>query len=576
MEHREDSTPYVEPPRRQPRQPVFRSGLRVALIILAIIVTYVSIISSTSAFLTSAISLYALISLLLVLFYDRLRLLWLYFSKPHAVICGEGHFARTCASRFAAAGYPVVLVFAAATREDKEWCRNNGYYLVSGDPSDHMVLARARAGRAACLIAASDNDGMNSGIASGVTSLAVTNPGITLPCLIHITDPRLCALLMEHPPATPPHARIRMEFFNIFHIAGVLVLQDNPFFPAGLLVPPEPHILVIGAGKMGESLIVHASRIFGDEYGDAGGRLTITLADRNADARAGDISLRYPAIRAVTHIHPVTTDLHSPGVTGSLLSPFPGLPPVTMIYVCLADEVLGLSTALEMQLHPAAAGIPVVVRTKAAEGLPTLLHLAGGAGQDSIPGIRIFPLMERTCSPDILAHTTNELLARAIHAEYYALQVRSGVREGSSPAVVPWEQLPPFFREENRRQADAIREKIAKTGRIIVPVTRWGDDREVFAPEEVEDLARNEHERWIRERAGDGWQFGSQRDDPQRLHPSMVTWENLPEAEREKDRNAVRTLPRTLSHAGLMMIHRHQVDPSASVTESTRRSGTDL
>ncbi|MCA1818241.1 MAG: Ryanodine receptor Ryr [Acidobacteria bacterium] len=54
-----------------------------------------------------------------------------------------------------------------------------------------------------------------------------------------------------------------------------------------------------------------------------------------------------------------------------------------------------------------------------------------------------------------------------------------------------------------------------------------------------ERLAKNNHEVWARQRIRDGWRYGRARDDARKEHPSLVPYEELPESEKEYDRNTV-------------------------------------
>jgi hypothetical protein len=54
----------------------------------------------------------------------------------------------------------------------------------------------------------------------------------------------------------------------------------------------------------------------------------------------------------------------------------------------------------------------------------------------------------------------------------------------------------------------------------------------------TELLARNAHDVWALGRIHEGWQWGPQRDDVRKLHPSLVPYEQLPESEKDYDRNA--------------------------------------
>ena len=89
-------------------------------------------------------------------------------------------------------------------------------------------------------------------------------------------------------------------------------------------------------------------------------------------------------------------------------------------------------------------------------------------------------------------------------------------------------------------------------GCVVVPTTlvELQDSATIFAPEELELLARLEHDRWMRDRIADGWSYGETRDDARKLHPSLIAYDELSEPEREKDRDAIRDLPRMLAEAG--------------------------
>lgn len=64
----------------------------------------------------------------------------------------------------------------------------------------------------------------------------------------------------------------------------------------------------------------------------------------------------------------------------------------------------------------------------------------------------------------------------------------------------------------------------------------------------TENMARNVHEIWAAGRIAEGWSYGPQRDDNLKQHPCLIPYENLPESERDYDRNtAVETLKLILS-----------------------------
>ena len=53
----------------------------------------------------------------------------------------------------------------------------------------------------------------------------------------------------------------------------------------------------------------------------------------------------------------------------------------------------------------------------------------------------------------------------------------------------------------------------------------------------VEEMSKNVHEVWAETRINQGWTYGEQRDDDLKTHPCLVPYEQLPESEKEYDRN---------------------------------------
>ncbi len=59
----------------------------------------------------------------------------------------------------------------------------------------------------------------------------------------------------------------------------------------------------------------------------------------------------------------------------------------------------------------------------------------------------------------------------------------------------------------------------------------------------VEKLARNVHDNWAVGRINEGWTYGPERNDILKQNPCLVDYDELPESEKDYDRNtAVETL----------------------------------
>lgn len=52
----------------------------------------------------------------------------------------------------------------------------------------------------------------------------------------------------------------------------------------------------------------------------------------------------------------------------------------------------------------------------------------------------------------------------------------------------------------------------------------------------TEEMAKNVHEVWAKNRMDEGWTYGPLRDDEAKKHPSLVPYDHLSETEKELDR----------------------------------------
>ena len=71
-----------------------------------------------------------------------------------------------------------------------------------------------------------------------------------------------------------------------------------------------------------------------------------------------------------------------------------------------------------------------------------------------------------------------------------------------------------------------------------------------------EAIAENAHEVWAENRYAEGWRYGVQRNDELKLHPDMVPYSQLPEGEKEYDREMAMKTIKLLKKLGYDLIKR--------------------
>jgi hypothetical protein len=154
-----------------------------------------------------------------------------------------------------------------------------------------------------------------------------------------------------------------------------------------------------------------------------------------------------------------------------------------------------------------------------------------------------------------------EKLAEAAHEVFCEGMKARGFKPGSRTdealkthvALVSYAELPEDLKQANRLNVRDIPTKLAAAGYIMIPA-RSNEPPFNFPGEPLEILAEAEHARWVQSKLEDGWVYADKTDKARKLHQCLVPWKELPESEKEKDRDLVRGIPKILTKAGYAIV----------------------
>lgn len=471
-------------------------------------------------FLAPVATGYAVFEAVRSLFADQFVLMRTRRMRGHAVVVGRTPAADLIAEALAARGAPV----ARTATGDAASLRNAG---ISG----------------AAVLYACEHEDDEPGV--NVLTVAVANraerdpalPGLRLNA--HVSDPELAlALQARH----LSHPQPGVDFFTLGELVARSLARRDQTVARGA----TPHISVVGHGTFGRALVVAFARLRSVEIASGGEPLTVTLVGPGARAAAQALRARWPSVRAACRLVPVETFAEVRAI---------GTP--QRVYVCHDDDGDALRHALrDSDLWRAGEGA-VVLRLNRLAGLGGLFGTHDGAILDDLGGrldvVEPGTLLRRATAPGVLVHDdVYDLMAVSAHLTYLRNQRSRGVAWESTPAMVSWVDLSDDLRAANRAQVRAIPDRLRQMGCTVAPA---GDGEHGRIPEPVVDArAVDEHERWMAEKAAAGWTYGPQRDDARRLHPDLRPWEELSEADREKDRAAIRAIPVILADFGLHVV----------------------
>ncbi len=511
--------------------------------------------------LAPLIAAYTVIQAMAIILREQILLFRLRFLKEHIVICGLGQKGLLLCQTFRQIGERVVIIELDKDNEFISSCKEYGATVLIDNATNMFALNRARVNKAKYIISVCGDDAANVEVAVRSRELALQRKGDALSCLVHILNPKLCDLIREKEISMGVLDTFRLELFNVFESgARTLLTEYPPFIETDSEYESTPHIVVVGAGHMGESLIINAAKKWWDLQKKNGKRLRITLVDSNSESKRECLCFHYPHLDTACEILTYQIDVDDIAFDRSdFLFNQLGHCNVKIIYISFDDDSKALRAALTLHQRLINYEIPIVIGMNSDSNLAVLLE-DRKEGNKNFSNIHILNLLDKTCTPDLILGCTYEILARSIHEEYVRNEIKKGSTIETNPTLVSWDDLPETIKESNRHQAGHIRDKLEAIGCNVAITTDWEVHPFEFSPEEIELMAEMEHKRFIEERLSQGFRYGDTKDLEKKISPTLIPWENLPESEKQKDRDVVLGLTTILTKARFQIYRRKTIE----------------
>jgi voltage-gated potassium channel Kch len=491
-----------------------------------------------------------------ILFREQLQSARLYLTKNHVVICGLGRKGLQLAREFRARGERVVVVEEDEGDDGLQVCRELGVSALVASATDPTTLCKARVQYARHVFAVCGSDGTNVEIAVRVYGLVRqrrrrrTHP---VHCHVQLADLELCNLFRQHKIFTETGDPLEVRLFNTFENSARLLWQQHPLdrVPIRRDDPRPVHLIVIGFGQMGASVVLQAARTA--HFANVK-KPRITVVDEFASEKQKRFFARYPQFGNVCDVVFLPGHVSNADVVAEVCRLTAQPETIPTLAVCLDGDARCLSAALSLLSRLRAHDVSVLVRMAEQTGLATLLDAGEGHAARFAGRLHAFGTTGQSCSPELILHGDLDVLAMTIHSQQAQRYREQGKAEGN-PAAEPWERLRENLKDSNRHQADHIAVKLRAIGCYSATAPSRDPVVEMFSEEEVELLARMEHARWNAERWLDGWTLGP-RDHAAKTSPYLVGWDELSEDIKDYDRAPVRNIPSLLSLIGAKVCRR--------------------
>lgn len=165
--------------------------------------------------------------------------------------------------------------------------------------------------------------------------------------------------------------------------------------------------------------------------------------------------------------------------------------------------------------------------------------------------IEYYETLDETICIDVVVNEVLDTLARTLHNAYLRSQTAQGLDADSNASIIHWSELPLHKKKANQNAAAHLGVKLRIAGCVAYGSSAASPEID-FPPQEgmLELLAQLEHRRWMADKYLAGYSYGPVRDEDRMLHPDLVPWEALSEADKEKDRENIRQIPNLLRLQG--------------------------
>jgi hypothetical protein len=335
---------------------------------------------------------------ILSIFYGKVQLVRPWLIGDHVIICGLGRRGSKLVQQLRARGECVVVIEHDENNDQLAHCRQVGAIVLVGRANDRWLLGRAFVHRARVLIAIVGDDGVNVETAVLAHELNQKRLVGSLECIVHVFDPRLQEVLKRHRIFTDTTDPFVLRFFNAFELGARAMLRIRPL--ETLAAGRPPHVLVVGLGRLGESLLAQAAaeRRAQQPHGEP---MIVTVVDRHARLKQDMMRMRHPEVDAACRTRFLEMDVHFPEFPGRVVGgDDPSIPSVDIAYVCVDSDSLALFAALALRECLGHREVPIIVRMTEQTGLAALLSSDGGDGL--IEGVHAVGLLDIACSLDLL------------------------------------------------------------------------------------------------------------------------------------------------------------------------------
>lgn len=473
------------------------------------------------------------------------------FFKNHIIICGLNDWSSKLIDSYLEQHYSkkeIVIIEADAQNDKILLYRQKGALIITGQPGDSALLAKARVKHAHYVFAFTQEDETNINIALNIyhnslnsikkkhpnKSSALPDDSSKLNLYVHVLSPQIHEIFKQHHLFKAANSLINARIFNIYENSTRQILKYHSpdiLSPAKAKHTAEPiHIVILGFGAMGFHLTLQFIKqgFYANQE-----KPIISIIDADISKKQPSILQQFPECMDFAKLKFCHQDASL--VKAQTIKNLHARQTIDVIYYCLENDFQSIYSAnrLARQLQASESTAKIGIIVCMPENTKLSPYITDAQNDDKSPDlitfspIKIFNIISKSSTWDVIVNEKLDEAAMILHEEYYASQFNAAKQQES---IKPWSELAEEYRESCRLKAD-YRELIKRA---------YNNNPEIKPENLIECLAQMEHRRWCVEKVFNGWSYGAIRNDQIKTNPLLTKWENLSETDKEYNREDTR------------------------------------
>ncbi len=485
--------------------------------------------------------------------------------KNHVVICGLGRKGHELARRF----MPYKKVVIIEKKENNDYagtCRDSGAFLLFGDAADAAMLKKARVefAREVYLFTGSDGTNFSSLVTLATMREKEKKSAKKTDVWLHLKTLEMCSFMRDEAIMKSVRKNVALHTINLFETAA-RDLVINHLVPLLPILPEDKgriHLIQVGFGRMGQAIMkklaqtaVTANYLIPK----------VTVVSLEALEEINTMKGEIPQIKSTCELHAVQGNILNGETRMEILQRVhSALDDGDVPVVCLAVDrqytnvsaALSLAELFNSDGVSKSDNVPLFVRQIESEGWGELIDDLSKQKDGVYRHVKGFGTLHELCGEESLKQVQFNKMARAVHCAYVAANDPQ-----NKPTDQPWELLSWGAKQANRLAVEHVRVKLRTLGLDCAKGSSANNDLFLKrAGENVEQLGRLEHCRWMIAKQLSNWTVGAETSYEDKIHKCLVEWDDLSDEEKQKDFDQILAIPNILAAGGLSIVMEDSVD----------------